>query len=112
LKPRQQGTDRTYGQAQRRGGASFTRYGSFLVLTALILVCSLAVTPDLAACSQSNAIHTMFVPEQFTNPVTCVMHGQAYLAETSFGQELGEDERVKIVCVRNSGPPTKVGSLQ
>ena len=81
------------------------------MLTALILVCSLAVTPDLAACSQSNAIHTMFVPEQFGNPVTCFMHGQAYLAETSIGQEIGQDERVKVVCVRNSSSSRKVGSL-
>jgi hypothetical protein len=81
------------------------------VLTAMILVCSLAVTPDLAACSQSNAIHTMFVPEQFSNPVTCVMHGQAYLAETSIGRDIGRDERVKIVCVRNSRAPTTVGMV-
>jgi hypothetical protein len=83
-----------------------------LVLTALILVCSLAVTPDLAACSQSNAVHTMFVPEQFGNPVTCVMHGQAYLAETSIGQEIGQDERVKVVCIRNSPASRKVSSLE
>ena len=81
------------------------------MLTAMILVCSLAVTPDLAACSQSNAIHTMFVPEQFTNPVTCVLHGQAYLAETSIGYDIAQDERVKIVCVRNSRAPTTVGMM-
>jgi hypothetical protein len=28
------------------------------------------------------------------------MHGQAYIAETAIGQELGEDERVKVVCAR------------
>jgi hypothetical protein len=70
------------------------------VLTALILVCSLAVTPDLAACSQSNAVHAMNVPEEFGNPVTCFMHGQAYVAGTSIGQDLAADERVKVVCVR------------
>ena len=54
----------------------------------------------------------MFVPEQFGNPVTCVMHGQAYLAETSIGQEIGQDERVKIVCVRNASAARTVGSLR
>ena len=54
----------------------------------------------------------MFVPEQFGNPVTCVMHGQAYLAETSIGQEIGQDERVKIVCVRNASTARTVGSLR
>jgi hypothetical protein len=75
----------------------------------MILVCSLAVTPDLAECSQSNAVHAMNVPEQFANPVTCFMHGQAYLAETSIGQEISEDERVKVVCVRRPRPPTSIG---
>jgi hypothetical protein len=28
------------------------------------------------------------------------MHGQAYLAETSIGQELTAGERVKVVCAR------------
>jgi len=65
----------------------------------LILICSLAVTPDLAACSQSNAVHSMYVPEEFGNPVTCFMHGEAFVAGTSIGQELAENERVKVVCV-------------
>jgi hypothetical protein len=34
------------------------------------------------------------------NPVTCLMQSQAFLAETSVGNELDEDDRVKIVCVR------------
>jgi hypothetical protein len=77
-----------------------------LVLTALILVCSLATTPDLATCDKSNAVHSMRVPEEFTNPVTCFMHGQAYLAETSVGQEVTADERIKIVCVRSTARTT------
>lgn len=77
----------------------------------MILVCSLAVTPDLAACSQSNAVHTMYVPEQFANPATCFLHGQAYLAETSIGQDIGQDERVKIVCVRSSRKATASAGL-
>jgi len=76
------------------------------VLTALILVCSLAATPDLAACDRSNATHSVRVPEEFANPVTCFMHGQAYLAETSVGQDVTADERIKIVCVRSAGRTT------
>jgi hypothetical protein len=30
------------------------------------------------------------------------MHGQAYVAQTEFGQQLREDERVKISCARSS----------
>jgi len=28
------------------------------------------------------------------------MHGQSYLAGTSIGQELGDNDRIKIVCAR------------
>ena len=39
-------------------------------------------------------------PAEFGNPFTCLMHGQAYIAETAIGQELGADDRVKVVCSR------------
>ena len=71
------------------------------MLTALVLICSLAVTPDLRDCSRGNAVTVMRVPAEFGNPAGCFMHGQAYLAETSIGQELGENERIKIVCARS-----------
>ena len=35
-------------------------------------------------------------------PATCFMDAQAYLAQTSFGSELGPDDRVKIVCSRSN----------
>ena len=71
------------------------------MLTALILVCSLAVTPDLRACDRDNAVHVLQVPEEFAMPAMCAMRGQAFLAETSIGQELTNEERVKIVCIRH-----------
>jgi hypothetical protein len=80
------------------GNALSPIHGSFTMLTALILICSLAATPDLSDCSQSNA-YTIYVPGQFANPSTCFMHGQAYLAERPIG-EIGQDERVKFACVR------------
>jgi hypothetical protein len=56
----------------------------------------------------------MPVPESFANPVTCFMHGQAYLAETSLGRDLTENERVKVVCVRSASAPvpTLLGAAQ
>ena len=71
------------------------------MLTALVLVCSLTQTPDLRACDRSNAVHVLQVPEEFAMPAMCAMRGQAFLAETSIGQELANDERVKIVCIRH-----------
>ena len=89
------------------GGGTLTRLWEPYVLTALILVCSLSVTPDLSDCGRSNAVDTMYVPEQFANPATCFMHGQAYLAETAIGRDISQDERVKVVCVRSKS--TTVG---
>jgi len=71
------------------------------MLTALVLICSVTVTPDLRDCSRANATAVMRVPAEFGHPAACFMHGQAYLAETSIGQELGENDRVKIVCTRS-----------
>jgi hypothetical protein len=70
------------------------------MLTALILICSLASTPDLRDCSRTNAVDVMYMPVSFGNPATCFMHGQAYLASTDIGRNLTDDERVKVVCVR------------
>jgi hypothetical protein len=71
------------------------------MLTALVLICSIAATPDPRDCTRANAASVMRVPAEFSNPVTCFMHGQAYLAETAIGQEIGQNERVKVICTRS-----------
>jgi hypothetical protein len=68
------------------------------MLNALVLVCSLAVTPDIASCTRHNAVQVLQVPATFASPVTCLMHGQAYLAGTTIGQQLTAEERVRVVC--------------
>ena len=68
------------------------------MLTALVLVCSLAATPDLATCNRTNAVDVMRLPEQFNSPVTCAMEGQAYLAQTAIGQDFSKNESVKVIC--------------
>jgi hypothetical protein len=68
------------------------------MLTAIVLICSLAITPDLRECSRDNATNVMQVPEEFTLFSQCFMRGQAFLAETSIGREMAENERVKVVC--------------
>src|SRR5690348_6966876 len=69
------------------------------MLTALVLVCSLAATPDLAACNRDNATDVMRVPEEYANPAMCLMHGQAYLAQTEIGRDLGADDQIKVICI-------------
>ena len=68
------------------------------MLVGLVLVCSLNSTPDLAACNSGNAMYVMPLPNTFASPVTCLMHGQAYLAQTAFGRKLASDERAKVIC--------------
>ena len=71
------------------------------MLTALVLVCSVAVTPDLRDCTSDNARAVMRVPAEFASPVTCMMNGEAYLAGTSLGRQLDDGDRVKVVCKRS-----------
>jgi len=68
------------------------------MLTAIVLVCSLAITPDLRECGRDNATNVMQVPEEFSLPHMCAMRGQAFIAETSIGRDLAANERVKVVC--------------
>ena len=70
------------------------------MLTALVLICSVAVTPDLRDCNRDNALDVMRTPVEHANPATCFMHGQAFLAATSIARDLGESDRIKIVCAR------------
>ena len=69
------------------------------MLTALVLICSAAVSAEPGDCTRSNANTVMRVPAEFGNPATCFMHAQAYLAGSSIGRELDADERVRIICV-------------
>jgi hypothetical protein len=73
------------------------------MLTALILVCSLVLVPDLRDCTRDNAIDVLHVPATFASPVTCLMHGEAFVADSAIGRNLAQDEAVRVVCVRS--PP-------
>jgi hypothetical protein len=79
------------------------------MLTALILICSLASIPNLAACTQENALALVRDPETFAGPAACFMHAQAYLAQSAIGRDLSEDEIIKVTCVR-SGAVTQSSS--
>jgi hypothetical protein len=68
------------------------------LLTAVVLICSVLATPDLRDCDETNARAVMLVPEEFASPITCAMHGQAYVAGTAIGRGLAESDRIKVVC--------------
>jgi hypothetical protein len=79
------------------------------MLTALVLVCSLTTTPDLRECNRDKAVHVFKVPEEFALPSMCAMRGQAYVAETTIGQELTKSESVKVMCIRHIPVGRQVG---
>jgi hypothetical protein len=72
------------------------------MLTALVLVCAIHVAP----CSADHARMVVRVPERSALPFLCLRNGQAYLAGS--GLEVGEDELVRVICVRERGGAGKV----
>jgi hypothetical protein len=78
------------------------------MLTALILVCSLATVSN--DCTRDNALDVVYVPATFDSPVTCMMHAQAYVADSSIGRDLPQNEAVKVICVR--GPTNRVDKAE
>jgi len=69
------------------------------MLNALVLVCLLAVTPNIADCDRTNATDVIWLPAASANPTTCFMHGEAYVAGTAIGRNIASDERLKVICV-------------
>jgi hypothetical protein len=47
------------------------------MLTALVVICLVVVTPDLQDCDRNSATADMRVPAEFGNSETCFMDGQA-----------------------------------
>ena len=87
------------------------------MLTALILICSLSSASDVTACTEQNALQVLRIPETFANPVTCFMHGQAYLANSALSRDLVKGETVKVICKPNrvvAAPPeaSEIGTQQ
>jgi len=72
------------------------------MMTASILVCSIMTVSNLGDCTRDNALDIMYVPTTFASPVSCLMHAQAYLADSSIGRDLQQNEGVKVMCVRGN----------
>jgi hypothetical protein len=70
------------------------------MLTALILVCSLATISN--DCSRDNAVDVVYVPATFDSPAACMMRAQAYVANSSIGRDLPQNEAFKVICVRGA----------
>jgi len=74
------------------------------MLTSIVLVCSLSITPSLQDCTQETAVQVFRVPEQTQFPGACLKIGLEYYSQTEFARHLAADERIKVVCV----PPGRI----
>ena len=80
------------------------------MLTALILICSLATISN--DCTRDNALDVVYVPATFESPAACMMRAQAYVANSSIGRDLPQNEAFKVICVRESTESTKPRAAQ
>ena len=80
--------------------------------TALVLVCSIVTTPDLADCNATTARIVMRMPQTYASPGACGMQGQAEIVETAIGRHLGESDRVKVVCIPEEKVADAMSRLQ
>jgi hypothetical protein len=81
------------------------------MITALVPICSAAVVPDVRDCTRYNATAVMRVPAEFGHPAACLRQAQAYLAGSSIGRELDDNDRVKIVCAPSETVDTSISQL-
>ena len=70
------------------------------MLTALILVCSLVTISN--DCTRDNALDVVYIPATFDSPAACMMRAQAYVANSSIGRDLPQNEAFKVICVRGA----------
>jgi hypothetical protein len=71
------------------------------MLTAVVLFCALTGTGDLTSCTRGTATDVLLVPESFSNPMLCLLHGQAYAAVLVRDRPLRSGLSIKVVCERN-----------
>ena len=70
------------------------------MLTALILVCSLATISN--DCTRDNSLDVIYVRATFDSSAACMMRAQVYVANSSIGRDLPQNEAFKVICVRGS----------
>jgi hypothetical protein len=66
------------------------------MMTALVLICSLAKTPLAMDCGTDNAVDVLKVPGEYSSLVTCFTRAQAFIGESRY--ELAVDHYLKVAC--------------
>jgi hypothetical protein len=76
------------------------------MMSALVLVCQLSVTPHLADCDLDNAVDQLAVPGEFHSPFHCLRDAEAFFAAAYPLETIAADQGIKVVCRRPSTPKT------
>jgi hypothetical protein len=66
------------------------------MMTALVLICSLAQAPLAMECGTDNAVDVLRVPGEYGSLVTCFTRAQAFVGESRY--ELTADHYLKVAC--------------
>jgi hypothetical protein len=74
------------------------------MLTAVVLICSLANTPNLRHCTIENAVDLLAVPGEFRTPYHCLRDAEAFFAKTYPLETLEAHMRLKVLCRRPQAP--------
>jgi hypothetical protein len=73
------------------------------MLYALVLVCSMANTPEYANCDMTSALYYERAPQGAMLPLGCLKLGEAYYAEEIEPRRpTKENEYHRVVCSRSS----------
>jgi hypothetical protein len=71
------------------------------MFTALILACSLVITPDLALCTADNALQSAELHRTFATGTECRAQGEQFGQDALPRPIMPNEDRVKVVCMKH-----------
>jgi hypothetical protein len=66
------------------------------MMTALVLICSLAKTPLAMDCGTDNAVDVLKVPGEYSSLITCFTRAQAFGGESRY--TFAANHYLKVAC--------------
>lgn len=74
------------------------------MISALVLICQLSVTPHLSDCNLDNAVDQLAVPGEYQSVYHCLRDAEAFFAAAYPLETITGDQRIKVVCRRPQAP--------
>jgi hypothetical protein len=70
------------------------------MFTALVLACSLVITPDLTLCTPENALQAVELHREFSSEAECVAQGEKFGEAALKRPIIPDEDRLKVICKR------------